>query len=146
MQSRTEDCIVMLPTHSRTGSFKMLSLATGKIVTRDQFKILPIPQSVIATLNAMAVKEGKKITQTQLHVFDELLFTNSLDKSKMPSFITNPPPLRMPLSNGYRWITNPHSPTYHQLTAFSRFLLPMWGGGVGTSRSRSYAAIRGNRN
>ena len=62
MQSRTEDCIVMLPTRSRTSSFKMLSLATGKIVTRDQFKILPMPQSVIMTLNAMAVKEGKKTT------------------------------------------------------------------------------------
>ena len=77
-------------------------LATGKIVTRDQFKILPMPQSVMVTLNAMAVKEGKKITQTQLHVLDD----NSLDKSKMP------------LSTRDRWITNPHSPTYYQLTAF----------------------------
>ena len=76
---------------SRTGSFKMLSLATAKIVTRDQFKILPMPQSVIATLNAMAVREGKKINNTQLHVLDEVLFANSLDKSKMPHFITNPP-------------------------------------------------------
>ena len=92
MQSRTDDCIVMLPTHSRTGSFKMLSLATGKIVTRDQFKILPMPQSVIATLNAMAASEGKKMNNTQLHVLDELLFANGLDKSKMPHFITNPPP------------------------------------------------------
>ena len=91
MLSRTDDCIVMLPTHSRTGSFKMLSLATGKIVTRGQFKILRIPQSVIATLNAMAVREGKKINNAQLHVLDELLFANSLDKSKMPHFITNPP-------------------------------------------------------
>ena len=91
MSSRTEDCVVMLPSHNRTGSFKMLSLATGKIVTRDQFKILPMPQSVIMTLNAMAVREGKKITQTKLHVFDELLFANSLDKSNLPTFITNPP-------------------------------------------------------
>ena len=91
MTSRTEDCIVMLPTQNRTGSFKMLSLATGRIVTRDQFKILPMPQSVIMTLNAMALREGKKITQTKLHVFDELLFANSLDKSNLPTFITNPP-------------------------------------------------------
>ena len=91
MSSRTEDCIVMLPTHSRHGSFKMLNLATNKIVTREHFKILPMPQSVIATLNAMAVREGKKITQTKVHVFDELLFANSLDKSNLPTFITNPP-------------------------------------------------------
>ena len=49
-----------------------------------------MPQSVIKTLNAMAVREGKKITQTKLHVFDELLFANSLDKSNLPTFITNP--------------------------------------------------------
>ena len=91
MTSRTEDCIVMLPTHSRHGSFEMLNLATNKIVTREHFKILPMPQSVIATLNAMAVREGKKITQTKVHVFDELLFANSLDKSNLPTFITNPP-------------------------------------------------------
>ena len=69
----------------------MLSLTTGKIITRDQFKILPMPQSVIQTLNAMAVREGKKIIQTKVHVFDEMLFGNSLDKSNMPHFITNPP-------------------------------------------------------
>ena len=87
MASRTEDCIVMLPTHNRTGSFKMLSLATGKIITRDQFKILPMPQSVIQTLNLMAMKEGKKIIRTRVHVFDELLYGNSVDKSNMPQFI-----------------------------------------------------------
>ena len=91
MSPRTEDCIVMLPTHNRTGSFKMLSLTSGKIVTRDQFKILPMPQSVIQTLNAMAVREGKKITRTSVHVFDEMLFGHSVDKSNMPHFITNPP-------------------------------------------------------
>ena len=91
MTSRTEDCIVMLARHSRHGSFKMLNLATNKIVTMEHFKILPMPQSVIAKLNSMAVREGKKITQTKVHVFDELLFANSLDKSNLPTFITNPP-------------------------------------------------------
>ena len=91
MASRTEDCIVMLPTGNRTASFKMLSLASGKIVTRDHFKILPMPQSVIQTMNAMAQREGKKIIETRVHVFDELLFGNSVDQSNMPQFITNPP-------------------------------------------------------
>jgi Reverse transcriptase (RNA-dependent DNA polymerase) len=52
MRARTEDCVVMLPTGNRTGSVKMLSLATGKIVTRDQFKILPTSMSVIQALAA----------------------------------------------------------------------------------------------
>ena len=67
----------------------MLSLMSGKIVSRDQFKILPMPQSVIQTLNSWAIREGKKITKTKTHVFDELLFANSVDKSNMPLFITN---------------------------------------------------------
>ena len=91
MDSRTEDCIVMLPTGNRTGSFKMLSIATGKIVARDQFKILPTPQSVIQAMNALAIREGENVNKTQVHVFDELLYANSVDKSNMPTFITNPP-------------------------------------------------------
>ena len=63
MASRTEDCVVMLPTGNRTGSVKMLSLATGKIVTRDNFKVLPMPLSVITQLNNMAIKEGKSIAK-----------------------------------------------------------------------------------
>ena len=83
----------------------MLSLTSGKIVTQDQFKILPMPQSVIQTLNSWAIREGKKITKTKTNVFDELLFANSVDKSNMPLFITTPPPLRMVLSI-VRWETN----------------------------------------
>ena len=102
MDSRTEDCIVMLPTHNRTGSYKMLSLTTGRIVTRDQFKFLPMPQSVIQTLNAMALREGKKIIRTKVQVFDEVLYGASVDKSNMPTFITNPP-LRTQLSVLHEW-------------------------------------------
>jgi hypothetical protein len=58
MRSRSHDCVVMLPTGNRTGSVRMLSLATGKIVTRDQFKILPMPVSVILLLNRMAAADG----------------------------------------------------------------------------------------
>ena len=63
MKARTEDCVVMLPTGNRTGSVKMLSLATGRIVTRDQFKILPMSSSVIMALNRMAAIDGISPTQ-----------------------------------------------------------------------------------
>ena len=54
LKARTEDCVAMLPTGNRTGSVRMLSLGTGRIVTRDHFKILPMPESVIARMNALA--------------------------------------------------------------------------------------------
>ena len=61
MEARTEDCIAMVPTGSRTGSVKVMSISTGKILTRDHFRILPMPVSVINRLNEMAAAEGKKI-------------------------------------------------------------------------------------
>ena len=59
LKVRTEDCVVMLPTGNRTGSVRMLSLGTGRIVTRDQFKILPMPNSVIDRLNGLAAQDGR---------------------------------------------------------------------------------------
>ena len=48
MAARTEGCVVVLPTGNRTGTVKMLSIATGR---RDQFKILPMPESARVRLN-----------------------------------------------------------------------------------------------
>ena len=62
MAARTEDCIVMLPTENRTGTVKMLSLTTGRIVSRDQFKVLPMPDSAIVRLNELARREGRGVT------------------------------------------------------------------------------------
>ena len=70
MDARTEDCIAMVPTGSRAGSVKMMSLSTGKMVTRDQFRILPMPLSVINRLNEMALAEGKKIVRRTKMPYD----------------------------------------------------------------------------
>ena len=70
MESRTEDCVVMLPTGNRTGSVKMLSIRTGRLVTRDQFKILPMPNTVISRLNDMALKEGRRIVTRSNMIYD----------------------------------------------------------------------------
>ena len=49
----------MLPLGNRTGTMKMLSLNTGQLVNRDQFKILPMPLSVIQRMNELALKDGR---------------------------------------------------------------------------------------
>ena len=77
MESRTEDCVVMLPTGNRTGSVKMLSLTTVRIVTRDNFRAMPMPLSIIATLNNMALREVKSI----------------IKQSKRHQMISDSPPL-----------------------------------------------------
>ena len=50
MQSRTEDCIVLLPTGNRSGSVKLLN-----------FVIMPIPASAIQRLNKMATTGGRPL-------------------------------------------------------------------------------------
>ena len=58
-KSRTGDCVIMLPLGNRTGSVRMLSLSTGRLVNRDQFRVLPIPESVIKRLNELAQADGR---------------------------------------------------------------------------------------
>lgn len=83
MDARTEDCIAMLPTGNRTGSVKMISIITGKLVTRDQFKILPMPLSVITRLNEMAAAEGRRIHQRPKMVYD----VEGLRKTDGPTYL-----------------------------------------------------------
>ena len=59
LKARTEDCVVMLPLGNRTGTVRMLSLATGKLVNRDQFRVMPMPDSVIKRLNELALADGR---------------------------------------------------------------------------------------
>ena len=58
-KSRTVDCVVMLPPGNRTGSVRILSLSTGRLVNRDQFRVLPMPESVIKRLNELAQADGR---------------------------------------------------------------------------------------
>jgi hypothetical protein len=58
MRARTEDAVVLLPTGNRTGSVRVFSLGTGKIITRDHFQILPMPVLVISVLNKLAASDG----------------------------------------------------------------------------------------
>jgi hypothetical protein len=57
-KARTEGCITLLPTGSVTGSVRMLKLRTMRPVTRQQFTVLPMPDTVINYLNAIAKEEG----------------------------------------------------------------------------------------
>lgn len=60
LATRTEGCIAVLARGNSRGSVGMLSLRTNKIVTRDQFRKLPIPDVVIRHITSMASKEGMR--------------------------------------------------------------------------------------
>ena len=93
MNPRTLDGIVLLPTYNRTGSHKILSLATGKIITRDNFKILPMPQSVIQYLNDMAKRDGRIANASSM--ITDLTYNQSVNQANMPRFISVNPPSRI---------------------------------------------------
>ena len=88
MKSRTEDCVVMLPTGNRTGSVRMMSLSTGKLVSRDHFKILPMPLSVIARMNELAAQDGRTVLRKLPGVPYNAFADTTPTPSHLPDYIT----------------------------------------------------------
>ena len=58
MKTRTEGCIALLSTGSSSGSVRMLHLATDRVVTRDHFKTIPMPDLVTSHITAQALRQG----------------------------------------------------------------------------------------
>jgi hypothetical protein len=57
MAERTHAVICLGPTGNFQGSYKMMCIKTGRTVTRKQFKELPMPDSVVTRIEAIASKE-----------------------------------------------------------------------------------------
>jgi hypothetical protein len=55
---RTKWVICMGPTGNLQGSYKFLSLATGKKVTQKKFTKMSVTEAVIKQVEEMAVKDG----------------------------------------------------------------------------------------
>ncbi len=58
LEPRTKWAICMGPTGNLQGSYKFLSLATGKKVTQRKFTKMPVTKAVIKQMEEMAVKDG----------------------------------------------------------------------------------------
>jgi hypothetical protein len=64
MDERTQPVICLGPTANFQGSYKCMSLRTGKRITRKQLMELPVPDSDIKRVEAMALKEKQDKTIT----------------------------------------------------------------------------------
>ena len=64
LSERTTSCISLLPTGSATGAVKFYSLSTGRVITRDRWTCLPIPDTAIEAINS------KSLVQPPLEIFD----------------------------------------------------------------------------
>jgi hypothetical protein len=60
MEPRTRWAICLGPTGNMHGSYKFLSLTTGKTVTRRKFTEMPMTDSVIRRINSLGKKEQCK--------------------------------------------------------------------------------------
>ena len=56
--SRTEACIAGIPTMNRAGSVTLYKLSTRQMVTRQHFKVRPIPDVIIQELNDIADEDN----------------------------------------------------------------------------------------
>jgi len=61
MSPRTEGAISPLPVGNLQGSVKFFSLATGKVIVRDKWTVLPMPQSVMEHVNQMSGNQKLKV-------------------------------------------------------------------------------------
>jgi len=62
LKPRTQACIALLPIGTQ-GTIQCLSLSTGKIIKRNQFKILPTPDFVIDHMNKLALNDSSRLGQ-----------------------------------------------------------------------------------
>jgi hypothetical protein len=59
MKPRTEGCIALLPTGNLQGSVRMWSLASKRTVSRDHFKVIPMPDLALKYVSSVAASEGR---------------------------------------------------------------------------------------
>jgi hypothetical protein len=68
-KARTDTCVLLLSTGNLNGSVKMLSLATWRIVTRDQWKVIPYDPTTIQMLTSRALKDEVSLSTKQREAY-----------------------------------------------------------------------------
>jgi hypothetical protein len=104
MNARAEEHVVMLPLGNRTGIVKMISPTTGRLVSRDQFRVLPMPASVIAAMNELARKDGRTVRPAGLGTYPSANNLAPEHRSDLPDYIAITP------HNGDQPDVEPHHP------------------------------------
>lgn len=66
MAQRTEGCIALFPVGNAQGSVKFLHLASNKVITRDHWTPLPMPDSIIELLNSKSMNPNANITKEKI--------------------------------------------------------------------------------
>ena len=68
-RARTDTCVLLLSTGNLNGSVKMLSLATWRVVTRDQWTVIPYDTTTLQQLTARALKDEVSLSTKQREAY-----------------------------------------------------------------------------
>jgi hypothetical protein len=66
MNPRTDGGIALCETGNAEGTWYVYSLGTGKVIKRNKFNILPMPDIVIDHFNSMCEKENRSVRKEPL--------------------------------------------------------------------------------
>jgi hypothetical protein len=61
---RTKGAILLGPSGNRQGGYKLMALNTGKKITRRSWDVIPMPDTVIACVNALGTDQPKQLIFT----------------------------------------------------------------------------------
>jgi hypothetical protein len=90
MAARTQACIALLPIGIQ-GTIRCLSLDTGKIINRDQFKVLPPPDTVISYMNKLSSADNISNSELNFSMHNFTFYDNDEEEIYQPiqSLATN---------------------------------------------------------
>ena len=105
MALRCEACIALRPVGNRQGSWRLLKLINGRIVSRSQFQEQPITDAAVARLEELALQESKgiiSIVEDELEYEDLSDVTPTLDESLIADdAMIHFPPSSVPFVPGF---------------------------------------------
>ena len=89
MITRTTGAIALRPTGNTQGGYYFYSLATGKLLNRRNWTLLPIPQDVIDRVHTMARRAAANVALTFGDRFGEIIPDNDDDDDDDGDYIPN---------------------------------------------------------
>ena len=76
---RTRGVVALLPLSNSSGAVKFLLLDTGAVVVRSKFAVLPMPDSVIKHLTALAAADKKTVSKNPLFQYHRCAISDMIN-------------------------------------------------------------------
>jgi hypothetical protein len=118
-RARTDTCVLLLSTGNLNGSVKMMNLSTWRIITRDQWTVIPYDEPTLMMITAKALKDEVALStrQRQAYRAKDAIFrrvyqplSDSLDYEEPPAMVM--PAETPPVLHGAAPVDTPEEETH----------------------------------